>query len=76
MSMKKLKDLIFVDDEPVSVSPSATVGDVLRSRGSDPSHQCLVQMMPDGRSKMLRSKDPIDHNDGNEYISTINPTAG
>jgi len=76
VNTKKLKDLVFVDDEPVNVSPGATVEDVLRSRGSDPSHQSLVQVMPDGRTMMLRSKDRINHNDGNEFVSTINPTAG
>ena len=67
MSFKNILKRALVDGQPVDVPENSTAGDMLQLVGQDPNNKSLVQLGPNGTSRMLRTTDRINLNNGNEF---------
>ena len=65
-----------VGNKEIHVADGITASELLDSVGENTNTKNLVQISPDGSSRVLRSTDEINFKDGNTLEVLIAPTAG
>ena len=73
---QKSLELAKVDNKEIFVEDGTTARELISEVGEDSDTKSLVQIAPNGDSKILRSVDRINFKDGRTLVVTINATEG